>query len=98
MFLFTADEHYGHANIIRHCKRPFADFDEMDAALIARHNAVVGAKDTVIHIGDFTLRDKVFAATIIRPLHGHQPGAVRERPSDRILTATISWRTLVSRN
>lgn len=69
-FFFTADEHYGHTNIIRHCKRPFASIDEMDAELIARHNAVVGKGDTVVHVGDFTLRDPEFAAAIIRQLVG----------------------------
>ena len=39
---FTADEHYGHENIIRHCNRPFADAAEMERELVRRHNALVG--------------------------------------------------------
>lgn len=53
MYFFTSDEHYGHANIIKYCNRPFNNVDEMNAELIKRHNEVVGANDTVIHAGDF---------------------------------------------
>ena len=35
MVFFTADLHFGHANIIRHCARPFASVEDMDAALLA---------------------------------------------------------------
>lgn len=55
---FTADQHYGHANVIRLCDRPFRDVDHMARELIARHNAVVGHLDEVIHVGDFSLDEK----------------------------------------
>lgn len=51
---FTADEHYGHENIIRYSKRPFADLAEMHEALIKKNNSVVRKQDTVIHCGDFS--------------------------------------------
>jgi len=70
MYFFTADEHYGHTNIIRHCNRPFASVDEMDAELIKRHNAVVGSNDVVIHAGDFTLVATDRVQKYIRPLNG----------------------------
>ena len=44
---FTADTHFGHANIIRYCGRPFADAAAMDGALIAIWNAAVAPGDTV---------------------------------------------------
>lgn len=53
MFFFTADEHFGHANIIEYCNRPFEDVEEMDEEIIKRHNSVVCGRDTVIHDGDF---------------------------------------------
>lgn len=50
---FTADEHYGHAAILKHCNRPFSSVEEMNAAIIARHNEKVSKNDIVIHAGDF---------------------------------------------
>lgn len=52
---FTSDTHFGHANIIHHCSRPFATINEMDDVLIENWNAVVGPKDTVWHLGDFSM-------------------------------------------
>jgi len=53
MYFFTADEHYGHANVIGFNDRPFADIEEMDEALIDNHNSIVKKGDRVIHAGDF---------------------------------------------
>lgn len=53
---FIADTHFGHANIIRHCGRPFADADEMDRYMIQAWNARVRPEDTVYTIGDFSFR------------------------------------------
>jgi len=69
-FFFTADEHYGHANIIKYCDRPFASVEEMDAEIINRHNNLVGRKDVTIHAGDFTLAKKTSAENYIKRLKG----------------------------
>lgn len=53
--LWTADLHFGHANIIRYSHRPFADVAEMDAGLVARWNAVVGDDDEVWVLGDVAM-------------------------------------------
>ncbi|MEN6549965.1 MAG: metallophosphoesterase family protein [Armatimonadia bacterium] len=70
MYFFTADEHYGHGNILKFLDRPFATIQEHDAALIDRHNTVVSETDTVIHAGDFTLAGPQYARRILAALHG----------------------------
>lgn len=50
---FTADTHFGHANIIRYCGRPFETKQEHDQILINNWNSVVKPQDTVYHLGDF---------------------------------------------
>lgn len=58
MYYFTADEHFGHANIIKYCRRPYDTVEEMDAALIELHNSIVKDGDTVVHAGDFYFGNK----------------------------------------
>lgn len=52
---FTSDQHFGHANIIRYCDRPFADVEEMNESMIARWNDVVSPADTVWMLGDVAM-------------------------------------------
>jgi calcineurin-like phosphoesterase family protein len=52
---FTSDLHFGHANIIRYCDRPYADVDEMDRDLVARWNATVAPDDEVWVLGDVAM-------------------------------------------
>ena len=51
----TADHHWGHANILGYCDRPFDNVEEMDAEMVRRWNEVVGSDDEVFHLGDFTI-------------------------------------------
>jgi calcineurin-like phosphoesterase family protein len=53
---FTADHHFGHGGARGLFKRPFGSVAEMDAAMVARWNEVVGAGDQVWHLGDFAVR------------------------------------------
>lgn len=58
---FTSDHHFGHANIIRFCNRPFESADEMNEELIRRWNEKVPPDGIVYHLGDFALcRDDEF--------------------------------------
>lgn len=49
----TADLHFGHKNIIKHCNRPFSSIQEMDNILISNWNKTVKTKDLVYIVGDF---------------------------------------------
>ena len=53
---FIADTHFGHANMIRLCHRPYASVEEMDEDMMRRWNAVVGTADDVYILGDFSYR------------------------------------------
>ena len=66
----TADDHFGHTNIIKYCNRPFNSVEEMDAELIARWNSVVSKDDLVYHLGDFTLGDIDVARQYFNLLNG----------------------------
>src|SRR4051794_25786193 len=53
---FTADTHFGHGGAIGRFKRPFSSAFEMDEAMVAAWNGVVGGDDEVWHLGDFAYR------------------------------------------
>lgn len=63
---FTSDEHYGHANVISLCARPFRDVEHMTEELIARHNARVMPTDEVWHLGDFCWKERLVAPVLGR--------------------------------
>lgn len=58
MFI-TSDMHFGHANIIKYCNRPFKDVDDMNNKLIHNWNQRVKEDDIVYHLGDFCFKGGV---------------------------------------
>lgn len=52
---FTADLHIGHTNVIAYCDRPFMSVGQMNAALVAAWNTVVGPDDEVWVLGDLAM-------------------------------------------
>lgn len=50
---FTADNHFGHDNIIDHCSRPWKTAQLMDEAMLEIWNQYVRPRDTVYVLGDF---------------------------------------------
>lgn len=66
MTFFTADQHFGHFNIMRLSKRPFASLDEMNETMIARWNDKVRDEDTVYILGDLFFRAATVEPTLQR--------------------------------
>lgn len=72
MIFYTADTHFGHANIIRFCDRPFSSVEEMDRIMIENWNNRVQAEDTVFIVGDFAYRSSRSVVQILKHLNGHK--------------------------
>lgn len=70
MILFTSDTHFGHANIIKYCDRPFDSVEEMDEELIANWNAQVNPGDRVYHLGDLSFWSYNKLAELVGKLNG----------------------------
>ena len=66
----SADHHFGHANVLRLCNRPFDTVEQMDLVFIELWNSVIGQNDLVYYLGDFTLNNEAFARSIFRQLNG----------------------------
>lgn len=69
---FTADTHFGHANIIKYCNRPFENAHENDEILTANWNSVVQPDDRIYHLGDFGFGSKGYMNKILNRLMGQK--------------------------
>ncbi len=69
MIFFTADTHFGHANILKLCNRPFNTIEEMNETMICKWNSRVSGNDTVYIVGDMFFRCSD-AETILKRLKG----------------------------
>jgi calcineurin-like phosphoesterase family protein len=67
---FTADTHFGHANVIRFDSRPFDSIEDHDDALVGSWNSVVGPDDDVWHLGDFSFRNRMHVDRYLERLNG----------------------------
>ena len=84
MNYYISDLHFGHANVIRHDNRPFADVKEMDRIMMERWNEAVGEDDDVYVVGDFCYRS------------GHAPEWYLAQLKGRkhLVVGNHDWRTL----
>jgi len=92
---FTADTHFGHANIIKYCNRPFSSVDEMDEIIIEKWNNKVKSEDAVYHLGDFSFKK---ADKYLSKLNGYKifttgdhDGALED--IERISVPLALWKT-----
>jgi calcineurin-like phosphoesterase family protein len=69
---FTSDTHFGHANIIKYCNRPFASVAIMDAVIRDNWNSLVNKEDTVYHLGDVSFMAPDRTTHMLNNLNGHK--------------------------
>ena len=86
---FTSDTHFGDHRVLNLYPRPFASVAEMDAALVANWNAVVGEGDEVWHLGDFARRLSDAAALLGR-LNGRKH-LLRGNNDDPAIADVAGW-------
>ncbi len=89
---FTADTHFGHANIIKLVSRPFESVEAMDEALIQNWNSVVGPADTVWHLGDFEFRSAEDQTKYFDRLNGNKNLVVGNHDGLKVLR--YEWDTV----
>lgn len=70
MIYYISDNHFGHKNVIRFDKRPFADTTLMDEVLINNWNERVTDEDMVCIIGDCFWKNEESSVNIIKRLNG----------------------------
>jgi calcineurin-like phosphoesterase family protein len=90
---FTSDTHFGHANIIRYCDRPFSSVGDMRRGLVERWNAVVGETDRVFVLGDFAMGRIEESLSVLRELNGvkHLLVGNHDRPFDADPQRRSEW-------
>lgn len=88
---FYSDPHFGHANIIRYCERPFADLGEMHRELIARYNATVGEDDFVLWLGDAFLMKAKDATALLAGLNGRKAIIVGNHDRSKARMAEVGF-------
>ena len=69
---FTSDLHFGHANIIKYCNRPWESVQAMDEALISNWNQTVKHDDLVYVLGDVFFCEAKRASEIMHRLNGRK--------------------------
>ena len=69
---FTADMHFGHANIMKYENRPFTSVEAMDNVMIQNWNNAISKHDRVIVAGDVSFYRKEKTAEIIQQLNGRK--------------------------
>ena len=88
---FTADSHFGHANVVRLSKRPFADVSAMNEALISGWNEVVTNDDIVWHLGDFAYGEGEWIDALWWRLNGIKHLVIGNHDVENTAVLTLPW-------
>lgn len=99
MIFFSADHHFGHANIIKLSKRPYANAAEMTERLVEEWNATVKPEDTVYYLGDFAWKIDVEATAAVAArlngevhfLYGNHDEVLRDVYKTAKIPARWTW-------
>lgn len=69
-----SDQHYGHENIIKYCKRPVANALEDAKRMIEAHNSTVQEDDLVVFVGDIqaSRKGREWIPKILKKLKGRK--------------------------
>jgi calcineurin-like phosphoesterase family protein len=81
--LFTADTHFGHAEVIPYFRRPFRNLGEMTRTIIANWNRVVKPADLVYFLGDLGMGDGLL--DIFNQLHGYKILILGNHDTEKII-------------
>lgn len=71
-YFISSDYHFGHKNIVKFCpdSRPFSSVEEMNEAIIERHNSIVSPEDTTYMLGDIAFCSGSDAAKYLNRMNG----------------------------
>jgi calcineurin-like phosphoesterase family protein len=72
MLFFTSDHHFGHANVIGYCGRPFRDVERMRDYFVELWNHEIGPDDDVWVLGDVALGRLEESLQVVGELNGHK--------------------------
>jgi calcineurin-like phosphoesterase family protein len=93
MIYFTADTHFGDRRVLNIDRRPFADMEAHDAALVENWNAVVEPDDDVWHLGDFMSSRGRDADRILSMLRGRKHLIIGNNDPEGVTSAT-GWESV----
>lgn len=69
---FVSDTHFFHRTIIKYCKRPFKDPEEMTEKMVEEWNKHVTPADLVYHLGDFSFGNLKQTQEVLNRLNGQK--------------------------
>lgn len=96
MLWFTSDTHFFHANIIKHCSRPFEDRKTMNAVLVQKWNSRVRPEDDVWFLGDFSFGSRSASKAIFDRLNGNKHLVWGNHDPRQVRTRSFGWKSVQS--